>query len=161
MIKVLRVHETLNSLLEMGLNFITYLVMGKIYYNSTSVTVTLLEAVNSTRNCPYNISKFFFEHKPTNSECRIASYLSYFSFEMKLAVADLVQAAKEADLIIFVVPHQFVRTICSTLLGQIKPTAVALSLIKVTSFYRIIYGSESGCSVFIVVPGPLGFRRPM
>lgn len=53
-------------------------------------------------------------------------------------MADLVEAAKEADLIIFVVPHQFVRTICSTLLGQIKPTAVALSLIKVKSFYTIL-----------------------
>ncbi|KOB55677.1 Glycerol-3-phosphate dehydrogenase, partial [Operophtera brumata] len=36
----------------------------------------------------------------------------------------------DADLLIFVVPHQFVRTLCSTLLGRIKPTAAALSLIK-------------------------------
>lgn len=43
----------------------------------------------------------------------------------------MVEAAKDADLLIFVVPHQFVRTICSTLLGKIKPTAAALSLIKV------------------------------
>ncbi|XP_041971333.1 glycerol-3-phosphate dehydrogenase [NAD(+)], cytoplasmic isoform X2 [Aricia agestis] len=47
-----------------------------------------------------------------------------------VAVPDLVEAAKDADVLIFVVPHQFVRKICSTLLGQIKPTASALSLIK-------------------------------
>ncbi|KAG6441520.1 hypothetical protein O3G_MSEX001846 [Manduca sexta] len=47
-----------------------------------------------------------------------------------VAVPDVVEAAKDADLLIFVVPHQFVRTICSTLLGKIKPTAAALSLIK-------------------------------
>ncbi|KAJ8961606.1 hypothetical protein NQ314_005923 [Rhamnusium bicolor] len=47
-----------------------------------------------------------------------------------VAVPDVVDAAKEADILIFVVPHQFIRTLCSTLLGKIKPTAIALSLIK-------------------------------
>ncbi|CAH2071194.1 unnamed protein product, partial [Iphiclides podalirius] len=47
-----------------------------------------------------------------------------------VAIPDVVEAAKDADLLIFVVPHQFVRTLCSTLLGKIKPTAAALSLIK-------------------------------
>lgn len=47
-----------------------------------------------------------------------------------VAIPDVVEAAKEADILIFVVPHQFIRTLCSTLLGQIKPTAIALSLIK-------------------------------
>ncbi|CAH0558679.1 unnamed protein product [Brassicogethes aeneus] len=47
-----------------------------------------------------------------------------------VAVPNVEDAAKEADILIFVVPHQFIRTLCSTLLGKIKPTAVALSLIK-------------------------------
>ncbi|KAJ3666748.1 hypothetical protein Zmor_002180 [Zophobas morio] len=47
-----------------------------------------------------------------------------------VAIADVVDAAKDADILIFVLPHQFIRTICSTLLGKIKPTAIALSLIK-------------------------------
>uniref|UniRef100_A0A7R9EET0 Glycerol-3-phosphate dehydrogenase [NAD(+)] n=1 Tax=Timema monikensis TaxID=170555 RepID=A0A7R9EET0_9NEOP len=47
-----------------------------------------------------------------------------------VAVPDVVEAAKDADVLIFVVPHQFIRTLCSTLLGKIKPTAVGLSLIK-------------------------------
>ncbi|KAK7793910.1 hypothetical protein R5R35_007680 [Gryllus longicercus] len=47
-----------------------------------------------------------------------------------IAVPDLVEAAKDADILIFVVPHQFIQRICSTLLGKIKPTACGLSLIK-------------------------------
>lgn len=63
-------------------------------------------------------------------------YKTHLKFYLKfsyyqVAVPDLVEAAKDADLLIFVVPHQFVRTLCSTLLGKIKPTAAALSLIKV------------------------------
>ncbi|XP_073943094.1 glycerol-3-phosphate dehydrogenase 1 isoform X2 [Choristoneura fumiferana] len=50
--------------------------------------------------------------------------------ENVIAIPEVVDAAKDADILIFVVPHQFVRTICSTLLGKIKPTAAALSLIK-------------------------------
>lgn len=49
----------------------------------------------------------------------------------KVAVPDVVEAAKDADILIFVIPHQFIRTLCATLLGKIKPTAVGVSLIKV------------------------------
>lgn len=55
---------------------------------------------------------------------------------LQVAIPDVVEAAKDADVLIFVVPHQFIRTLCSTLLGKIKPTAVALSLIKVSFFYH-------------------------
>lgn len=47
------------------------------------------------------------------------------------AVPDVVEAAKDADILVFVVPHQFIRTLCRAMLGKIKPTAVGLSLIKV------------------------------
>ncbi|CAG9769279.1 unnamed protein product [Ceutorhynchus assimilis] len=47
-----------------------------------------------------------------------------------VAIPEVVDAAKDADVLIFVVPHQFIRTLCSTLLGKIKPNAIALSLIK-------------------------------
>ncbi|XP_012283028.1 glycerol-3-phosphate dehydrogenase [NAD(+)], cytoplasmic [Orussus abietinus] len=50
--------------------------------------------------------------------------------ENVVAVPDVVEAAKNADVLIFVVPHQFIRRICSTICGKIKPTAVGLSLIK-------------------------------
>lgn len=47
-----------------------------------------------------------------------------------VAVPDVVEAAKDADILIFVVPHQFIPNLCKSLLGNIKPTAMALSLIK-------------------------------
>ncbi|EZA62632.1 glycerol-3-phosphate dehydrogenase [NAD(+)], cytoplasmic isoform X2 [Ooceraea biroi] len=50
--------------------------------------------------------------------------------ENVVAIPDVVEAAKDADILVFVLPHQFIRTLCSTLLDNIKPTAVGLSLIK-------------------------------
>ncbi|XP_076682453.1 glycerol-3-phosphate dehydrogenase [NAD(+)], cytoplasmic isoform X1 [Andrena cerasifolii] len=50
--------------------------------------------------------------------------------ENVVAVPDVVEAAKDADILIFVIPHQFIPTLCATLLDKIKPTAVGLSLIK-------------------------------
>ncbi|XP_070172755.1 glycerol-3-phosphate dehydrogenase 1 isoform X2 [Polyergus mexicanus] len=50
--------------------------------------------------------------------------------ENVIAIPDVAEAAKDADILIFVVPHQFIRRICSTLRGKIKSTAVGLSLIK-------------------------------
>ncbi|XP_046391831.1 glycerol-3-phosphate dehydrogenase [NAD(+)], cytoplasmic isoform X1 [Ischnura elegans] len=47
-----------------------------------------------------------------------------------VAVADVVEAAKDADILIFVVPHQFINGLCAAMKGKIKPTAVGLSLIK-------------------------------
>jgi len=47
-----------------------------------------------------------------------------------VAVPDLVEATKDADVLIFVVPHQFIPNFCKTMLGKIKPNATAISLIK-------------------------------
>ncbi|XP_011304197.1 glycerol-3-phosphate dehydrogenase [NAD(+)], cytoplasmic [Fopius arisanus] len=47
-----------------------------------------------------------------------------------VAVPDVVEAAKEADILIFVIPHQFIRGLAAAMLGKIKPDAVGLSLIK-------------------------------
>ncbi|KAF4520037.1 hypothetical protein B566_EDAN008324 [Ephemera danica] len=47
-----------------------------------------------------------------------------------IAVPDIVEAAKDADVLIFVVPHQFIRGLCKAMVGKIKSTAVGLSLIK-------------------------------
>lgn len=57
--------------------------------------------------------------------------IMYIILLFQVAVPDVVEAAKDADILIFVIPHQFINKICSTLLGKIKPTAVGLSLIKV------------------------------
>jgi len=47
-----------------------------------------------------------------------------------VAVPDVVEAANGADVLVFVVPHQFIRGLCKALAGKIKPTALAVSLIK-------------------------------
>ncbi|XP_063110799.1 glycerol-3-phosphate dehydrogenase [NAD(+)], cytoplasmic isoform X1 [Cavia porcellus] len=47
-----------------------------------------------------------------------------------VAVPDVVQAASEADILIFVVPHQFIGKICDQLKGHLKANAIGISLIK-------------------------------
>jgi len=47
------------------------------------------------------------------------------------AVTDLASAADGADILIFVVPHQFIRALCKQLYGKMKKSAIAVSLIKV------------------------------
>jgi len=51
---------------------------------------------------------------------------------LQIAVPDVLDAATGADVIVFVTPHQFIRRLCSVLKGKVKPTAVAVSLIKVS-----------------------------
>lgn len=46
------------------------------------------------------------------------------------AIPDIVQAAKDADILVFVVPHNVVKTICQNLVGKIKHKAHAISLIR-------------------------------
>uniref|UniRef100_A0ACB8G1C0 Glycerol-3-phosphate dehydrogenase n=1 Tax=Sphaerodactylus townsendi TaxID=933632 RepID=A0ACB8G1C0_9SAUR len=47
-----------------------------------------------------------------------------------VAVPDPVEAAADADIIIFVIPHQFIPKICDQLLGKVKAGAIGISLIK-------------------------------
>ncbi|KAG5211965.1 hypothetical protein MJG53_004576 [Ovis ammon polii x Ovis aries] len=47
-----------------------------------------------------------------------------------VAVPDVVQAAADADILIFVVPHQFIGKICDQLKGHLKADAIGVSLIK-------------------------------
>ncbi|XP_011270240.1 glycerol-3-phosphate dehydrogenase, variant [Capsaspora owczarzaki ATCC 30864] len=47
-----------------------------------------------------------------------------------VAVPDVVEAAKDANILVFVVPHQFVINICKSLHGKIAHDAKAISLIK-------------------------------
>ena len=48
-----------------------------------------------------------------------------------VAVPDLCQSVQGADILIFVIPHQFVKQTCEELKNSVKPTAFALTLIKV------------------------------
>lgn len=47
-----------------------------------------------------------------------------------VAIADLEVATREADVLIFVVPYQFIHSVCQQMKGKIKPTAIGVSLIK-------------------------------
>lgn len=49
----------------------------------------------------------------------------------QLAVPDLVEASSDADILVFVIPHQFVGKVCDTIKGKIKTDALGISLIKV------------------------------
>ncbi|CAI5765350.1 glycerol-3-phosphate dehydrogenase NAD+, cytoplasmic [Podarcis lilfordi] len=47
-----------------------------------------------------------------------------------VAVPDVVKASADADILIFVVPHQFIGKLCDQLKGHIKKDAIGVSLIK-------------------------------
>ncbi|VDK26280.1 unnamed protein product, partial [Anisakis simplex] len=49
----------------------------------------------------------------------------------QVAVTDLIEACKDSDVLVFVVPHQFLSGVCKQLNGHLKDGALAVSLIKV------------------------------
>lgn len=49
----------------------------------------------------------------------------------QIAVPDLTEATKEADILVFVVPHQFVHRLCNQIKHLVKPDCIAVTLIKV------------------------------
>ncbi len=57
-----------------------------------------------------------------------------------IAVSDLSEAVKNADILIFVLPHQFVKQTCEQLKDKIKPNAFALTLIKVRTRLKVNFG---------------------
>ncbi|EPB68830.1 glycerol-3-phosphate dehydrogenase [NAD(P)+ ] [Ancylostoma ceylanicum] len=50
--------------------------------------------------------------------------------ENVVAVPDLVESCEESSILIFVIPHQFVRNVCRQLRGKVASDAQAVSLIK-------------------------------
>ncbi|XP_046881118.1 glycerol-3-phosphate dehydrogenase 1b [Hypomesus transpacificus] len=68
-----------------------------------------------------------------------------------LAVPELVDAVKGADILLFVVPHQFIQRICDTIKDHIKKDAVGMSLIK-----GVDEGPEGLKLISEVIRGKLG-----
>ena len=60
----------------------------------------------------------------------LTSYISLL-LHCQVAVPDLTAACTDADVLVFVTPHQFVEKACQTILPHLKKDAVAVSLIKV------------------------------
>jgi len=74
-------------------------------------------------------------------------------FVYQIAVPDLVEAAKDADIYIFVIPHQFLPKVCDQMKAVVKPTALGVSLIKV--FNLVFY------SMFFLTSKAGAFYRPL
>ncbi|KAF6736541.1 Glycerol-3-phosphate dehydrogenase [NAD(+)], cytoplasmic [Oryzias melastigma] len=83
--------------------------------------------------------------------------------ENVLAVPDLVDASKDADILIFVIPHQFIGKVCDTMKGKIKSDALGISLIKVC-FFTFLVVSEPAANLLTFPPlqgvdeGPDGLK---
>ena len=54
-----------------------------------------------------------------------------------MAIPDVKEAVKDADILVFVVPHQFVKGICSQIKGLLKEGTIAVSLIKVNTSFAL------------------------
>ena len=67
-----------------------------------------------------------------------------------VAVPDLRESVQGADILIFVIPHQFVKQTCETLKDQVKPSAFALTLIKVRSEHHGKRRRRSRCLLGIL-----------
>ena len=63
-------------------------------------------------------------------------------FLCKIAIPDVVEAAHDADVIVFVLPHQFMTGTCKPLIGKIKPDSFGVSLCKVI-FFNLKLNSKS------------------
>lgn len=50
--------------------------------------------------------------------------------DLQIAVNDLIEAAQNADILIFATSHDFINSYCNKLAGKVKSTAYALSLLK-------------------------------
>jgi glycerol-3-phosphate dehydrogenase (NAD+) len=53
-----------------------------------------------------------------------------FRYFFKVAIPDVLEASKDADILIFVLPHQFMKNVCKPLIGKVKPSAFGVSLCK-------------------------------
>lgn len=68
-------------------------------------------------------------------------------------MTDLIEACKDSDLLVFVVPHQFVSGVCEQLQGHLKDGVLAVSLIKVLILLFIFFSfvAISRCLCMIMV----------
>lgn len=66
-----------------------------------------------------------------NEDHENTKYLPGFKLPANLAaVSDAVEAVRDADLLVFILPHQFVLRVANVIKGKIKPTARAITLVK-------------------------------
>lgn len=74
----------------------------------------------------------WLQHVAVLQGVRIPTWGSFWlSLLSQVAVPDVAEATKGADILVFVLPHQFIGRICEQIAGQIKPETFGISLIKV------------------------------
>jgi glycerol-3-phosphate dehydrogenase (NAD+) len=59
-----------------------------------------------------------------------------------IAMKSLEETVKDADILLFVVPHQFISNVVKRLQGHVKPTAIAVSLIKGIQYVNSSIGDD-------------------
>ncbi|THD22921.1 Glycerol-3-phosphate dehydrogenase [NAD(+)] [Fasciola hepatica] len=64
-----------------------------------------------------------------------------------VATPDLCYAAQDADVLIFVMPHQFLQRACTQIKSVLKPGAYGVSLIKTSYFRMTIIKDEVGAEL--------------
>jgi glycerol-3-phosphate dehydrogenase (NAD+) len=62
-------------------------------------------------------------------------------------------SVKDADMLVFVTPHSYVKGICKRLVGKIKPEAKAISLIKGMEVKK-----EGSCMISKLITDVLGIN---
>ncbi|CAL0323250.1 unnamed protein product [Lupinus luteus] len=70
-----------------------------------------------------------------------------------VAVPDLENAVKDADMLVFVSPHQFMEGICKLVAGKIKASAEGISLIKGMEVKK-----EGPCMISTLISNRLGIN---
>ena len=58
----------------------------------------------------------------------------------QVALSDLDVAVFDADILVFVVPYQYIHEVCDKLRGKVKTTATAVSLVKVSLIISRSFG---------------------
>ncbi|KAF9927565.1 glycerol-3-phosphate dehydrogenase [Linnemannia zychae] len=80
-----------------------------------------------------------------NTEHENVKYLPGIKLpENIIACPDLIKTCENATMLVFVVPHQFISSVCKQLQGKISPKCKAISLIKGVDF------EESDCSFRLI-----------
>ncbi|KAI2662046.1 Acid-sensing ion channel 1A [Labeo rohita] len=120
---------------------ITALYSAWMMSNVTGSAIAKIVGTNARNNSKFDstVNMWVFEETVNgrklteiiNADHENVKYLPGHKLpENVVAVPDLLDAAKSADILLFVIPHQFIGRVCDTMKGKIKPDALGMSLIK-------------------------------
>lgn len=114
-------------------------VIGSGNWGTTIAKIVAENANSRPHLFHHHVKMWVFEEKINgrnlteiiNTDHENVKYLPDVKLPRNLvAVPDIVETAKDADLIVFNLPHQFLHNICKQLKGNLKPYARAISCLK-------------------------------